>query len=215
MPEQEKGTRSANALPYELYADGKLSDDKKTFMIRMQSANKIHGSGSAGAPFNVYAPARFRDEMIKAWSYAVKAGDTITDTWDIADFENGIYQLRLYGPNGFYREFRGSSKDPGVDITADIFKNTLRITVKNRSTDATQLTLTDNAYGSKAFSIDVAGLKTVSSYIDVTKSHGWYDLSLTRKGDEQFRQTFAGRVEEGKPGRTDPLMGKELSGSAF
>lgn len=210
LPEQEKGTRNANALPYESYADGRLSDDRKTFMIRMQSANKIHGAGSAGAPFNVYAPSRFRNEMTKAWSYAVKAGDAITETWDTADFENQTYHLRLYGPNGFYREFKGNAKDPDLEITADVVKNTLRIRVKNKSTSAIQLVLTDNAYGSKKFSIDVAGLKSTSSFVDVSKSYGWYDLSVSLKANHEFKQTFAGRVENGKPGRTDPFMGREL-----
>jgi phospholipase C len=210
LPEQEKGTRDANALPYELYADGKLGDDRKTFLIRMQAGNKVYGSASAGAPFNIYAPGRFKGEMVKTWSYAVKAGDAITETWSTGDFENDSYHLRLYGPNGFYREFRGNQKDPEVEITADVFKNTLRIRVKNKSNNAAQLVLTDNAYGSKAFVIDVAPMKTISSYIDVSKSHGWYNISMKTKANDEFKQTFAGRVENGKAGRTDPFMGREL-----
>lgn len=209
LPEQEKGTRNANALPYELYVDGKLSDDKKSFLVRMKAANKIYGSASAGAPFNVYAPGRFKNEMVKTWSYAVKAGDTITDTWNVVDFENSDYHLIVYGPNGFYRAFKGNAQDPDVDITADIFKNTLRIIIKNKSNNALQLELTDNAYGSKTLNIGVDASKTISSYVDVTKSHGWYDVTLRMNGTA-FTQTFAGRVENGKPGRTDPLMGKEV-----
>src|SRR4029078_6501639 len=139
LPEQEKGTRDANALPYELYADGKLSDDRKTFLIRMQAANKVYGSASAGAPFNIYAPGRFKGEEVETWSYAVKAGDAITETWNTGDFENDTYHLRLYGPNGFYREFRGNQKDPELEITADVFKNTLRIRITNKSNSAAQL----------------------------------------------------------------------------
>ena len=70
--------------------------------------------------------------------------------------------------------------------------------------------LTDNAYGSKAFGIEVAAAKTVSSYIDVSKSYGWYDLSVSAIANDVFKQTFAGRVENGKAGRTDPFMGREL-----
>jgi phospholipase C len=210
LPGQEKGTRNANAIPYELYADGKLSGDGKTFMIKMQAANKIYGSASAGAPFNIYAPGRFKNETVKTWSYAIKAGDAITDTWETADFENANYDLRLYGPNGFYREFKGDSKDPDVEITADIFKNTLRIKVQNKSNIPLQLILTDNSYGSKESIIDVAAAKTISSYIDVSKNHGWYDMTVRSKVNDIFKQTFAGRIENGKPGRTDPLMGREL-----
>jgi phospholipase C len=210
LPEQEKGTRSANALPYELYADGRLGDDRKTFMIRLQAAKKIHGAMSAGAPFNIYTPGRFKNDMVKAWSFAVKAGDAFTETWDTADFENGNYHLRVYGPNGFYREFKGSSEDPQLEITADVFKDTLRVRFKNNSNSAKQLTLTDNAYGAKEFEVEVAAAKSGASYIDVSKSHGWYDISVSIKGLDAFRQTFAGRIENGNPGRTDPLMGREL-----
>jgi phospholipase C len=142
-------------LPYEHYADGRLDDDKKTFMIRMQAANKVYGPGSAGAPFNIYAPGRFKNETVKAWSYAVKAGDTLTETWDIGDFENGDYHFRLYGPNGFYREFKGNRQDPQAEILTDVFKDTLRIRIKNKSGSALQFSLSDNAYGSKEFSVDV------------------------------------------------------------
>jgi phospholipase C len=209
LPEQEKGTRSANALPYELYADGKLGDDEKTFMIRMQAANKVYGPRSAGAPFNIYAPGRFKNETVKTWSYAVKAGDALTETWNIADFGNENYHLRLYGPNGFYREFKGNAKDPQAEVSADVFKDMLRIRIKNKSGIALKFVLSDNAYGSKEFSVDVDASKTISSYIDVSKSHGWYDITLSVTGADNFKQTFAGRIENGRPGRTDPFMGRE------
>ena len=209
LPEQEKGTRSANALPYEIYADGRLGDDNKSFMIRMQAANKIHGVRSAGAPFNVYAPGRFKNETTKSWSYAVKVGDAITEKWNIEDFENGNYHLRVYGPNGFYREFRGNSSDPQVEIAADVFKDTLRVRFKNKSHKELQLKITDNAYGSKTFDVTVAISKSVSSSIDVSKSHGWYDFTVSANDNKSFAQTFAGRIENGRPGRTDPLMGRE------
>jgi phospholipase C len=209
LPEQEKGTRNANALPYEIYADGRLADDKKSFMIRLQAANKIHGSQSAGAPFNIYAPGRFKNETAKSWSYAVKAGDAITETWKTEDFENGNYQLSVYGPNGFYREFKGNSADPRVEITVDVFKETLRIRLINNSNKSVRLKITDNSYGAKTFDVVLGGSKTASSYIDVSKSHGWYDITLSMNNNEAFAQTFAGRIETGRPGRTDPLMGRE------
>ena len=210
LPEQEKGTRSANALPYELNADGKLSDDKKSFMIRLQAADKIHGSRSSGSPFNIYAPGVYKNQMVKAWSYAVKVGDAISDSWQLSDFDNESYHLRVYGPNGFYREFMGSRNDPGIDVAVDSFKNTLRIRIKNNPAKATRIKIIDNSYGSPAFNINVEPGKTVSSYIDPAKSSGWYDISLVVEGNKTYKQTFAGRLENGKPGKTDPLMGREI-----
>src|SRR6185312_8910658 len=53
-PLQEKGTRPSRALPYQLYADGKLSADKKQFELNFSAGNEIFGAQSAGSPFNVY-----------------------------------------------------------------------------------------------------------------------------------------------------------------
>ena len=51
---QEPGIRPACALPYELYAEGRLSADGTMFELIMTAGNKMHGKKAAGAPFNVY-----------------------------------------------------------------------------------------------------------------------------------------------------------------
>ncbi len=147
---------------------------------------------------------------MKAWSYAIKAGDILTETWNTVDFENGNYHLRVYGPDGFYREFKGGPHDPDIEVTADVFKNTLRIRFRNNSNSGMQVKITDNSYGAKEFVGSAPPSKLISSYIDVSKSYGWYDISVTVNGNRDFKQTFAGRIENGRPGRTDPLMGRDL-----
>lgn len=210
LPEQEKGTRRANALPYELNADGKLSDDKKSFMIRLQAANKIYGSKSTGSPFNIYAPGIYRNETVRAWSYAVRAGATLQESFDLMDFNNQMYHLRVYGPNGFYREFMGSNGDPAIDISVDAYKNKLRIRIKNSTESSVPIQIRDNSYGSSSFIVKTEPQKTISSYVDPAKSFGWYDVTVQIDGNNSFLQTFAGRIENGKPGQTDPLMGREI-----
>ncbi len=207
LPEQEKGTRDANALPYELNADGKLSADGKTFDISLSALNKIYGANAAGAPFAIYAPGKYKNEDVRVWSYAVKAGDTLRESFDLSGFENNAYHLRVYGPNGFYREFKGGT-DPGVDITLDYFKGTARIKMTNRTDKETEVSVADNSYGAAKFSAKIKPRASVSSYIDVAKSHGWYDLTLQLHGNESFRQTYAGRMENGRQGKTDSLMGR-------
>lgn len=208
LPEQEKGTRDANALPYELSADGKLSADGNKFEISLSALNKVHGNNASGAPFSVYAPGKYKNEDVKLWSYAVKAGSTLNDSFELNDFENGSYHLRVYGPNGFYREFKGTDADPGVVIACDYFKGTVRIRMTNKTDKEIELSTADNSYGTAKFSGKIKAGATVSSYIDVAKSSGWYDLTVQVHGNEAFSQTFAGRVENGKPGKTDPLMGR-------
>jgi phospholipase C len=44
MPHQERGVRPACPLPYQLYADGALDSDKKTFTLKMQAGNEVFAS---------------------------------------------------------------------------------------------------------------------------------------------------------------------------
>ena len=133
---QETGIRAASPLPYQLYADGKLSDDKKRFEIKLQAQNAIFGDLSAGSPFNVYAPGEYLApgnegkqekifEPVRAWHYAVKAGDTLTDNWPLDAFKGRDYHLRVYGPNGFFREFAGSANDPLLQVDCEYKRSRL------------------------------------------------------------------------------------------
>lgn len=113
MPRQEKGTRSSCPLPYQLYAEGKINADKKTFDIKFVAKNEVFGAKAAGSPFTVYA-AIGNDLSIR--NYALAAGDEIQDKWPLHEFENNNYDLRVNGPNGFFREFKGNANDPAVEI---------------------------------------------------------------------------------------------------
>ena len=59
LPQQEMGIRESCALPYELYVDGNLSDDKSKFEIAFHVANQVSGEADAGSPFNVYASQKY------------------------------------------------------------------------------------------------------------------------------------------------------------
>ena len=75
LPQQEQGVRPSCALPYELYVDGTLTEDKKNFEVIMKAGNEFFGETSSGSPFQVYAPGRYKDEDMRSWAYAVAAGD--------------------------------------------------------------------------------------------------------------------------------------------
>jgi phospholipase C len=44
--------------------------------------------------------------------------------------------------------------------------------------------------------------------IDTAKTFGWYDFTVKQKGNAIFERRYAGRVETGKPTKTDPFMGR-------
>ncbi|MCO5234714.1 MAG: phospholipase C, phosphocholine-specific [Chitinophagaceae bacterium] len=211
MPKQEKGTRPASPLPYQLYAEGKLGDDKQTFKVKFQAANEVFGDAAKGSPFLVYVPGT----DLAPRNYAVKAGDQLIDSWTLN--AGGDYHLQVYGPNGFFREFTGNAKDPALDAELEYQRSltnkrslTGNVEIRLRNTGKQKLTveITDNSYKGKpqAKVINAGAQATVT--VDLGSSSGWYDLSVKVKGLSGFEKRYAGRVETGKVGITDPLMGR-------
>ncbi|MBA4168329.1 MAG: DUF756 domain-containing protein, partial [Chitinophagaceae bacterium] len=206
VPDQEKGIRNSNALPYEIYADGKLSADKRSFEITLKCDNRILGEKAGGAPFQIYTPGLYKNEPVHVRSYAIAATDTLKDSWDIKDFDNNNYHLRVYGPNGFYREFKGGTGDPELSVNGDCDKSSGNLVLQINNTGMQRIDITDHAYKGRKKELLVTN--TASVAIDVSASYGWYDVSVTLKDYPSFEQRFAGRVETGKPSKTDPFMGR-------
>jgi phospholipase C len=65
-----------------------------------------------------------------------------------------------------------------------------------------EMVITDNVY--KAAPVTGRGRVV----IDLRNSKGWYDLTVKVNGIEGFEHRFAGRVETGKEGISDPFMGR-------
>jgi phospholipase C len=221
MPKQESGTRKACSLPYELYAEGFLSEDKKDFQIAMRAGKDAFGDDAAGSPFKVYAPRTFRQDGItdttRSWDYAVSAGDTLSDEWPLSAFDNSHYHLRVYGPNGFYREYAGNANDPVVEIKcryerSKLFKNKLsgniELQISNKNNMPLYLEITDNAYKTRPVRKTISASADASIVMDLKKNGGWYDFTITVKGNHDFTKRYAGRVETGKESISDPVMGR-------
>lgn len=216
MPVQEKGIRDANALPYELYADGGLSKDKQAFELSLKAGNAVFGKGAAGAPFQVYATGLYKNEKVSCRDYAVTAGDTLRDQWAVQDFDNGRYHLEVYGPNGFFRAFTGNAADPALTIRAEYEKaagagvkptGNLLLRISNAGPKKFTLHITDNAYKTPRKTVEVAAGKQQPVVLPTGTSHGWYDVTVSLDGVEGFTRRLAGRVETGRHSKTDPFMG--------
>ncbi len=216
LPKQEKGIRHSCALPYELYVDGMIGSDRNSFQINMQAQKNIFGEYAHGSPFTIYAHGK----EFNTRNYAVAAGSQLTDHFSLDEFENGQYDLKLYGPNGFFRAFTGDKNDPLLKINIEYEQGkgaqlTGRIKLKITNADnghAYTIQVKDNTYkGRPQKKVSGPGDKQpVSIFIDTEASHGWYDFSVMTEGFEHFEQRFAGRVETGKPGYSDPAMGKMI-----
>jgi phospholipase C len=215
LTHQEPGIRRSSPLPYQLVVNGSLDNDRKRFRIQFEASNEIFGARSCGSPFTVYALTGNGTMSVR--NYAVEAGQFLEDSWELKDFSNAKYHLRVYGPNGFYREFIGSSDNPDLSFRIDYLRanadkrmlsGALDLTAINRD-DKNSYTMAavDNAYKNAEQSQLVPGGKQARLTLETDKSHGWYDFSIRIANAARFKCRFAGRVETGKWSYSDPAMG--------
>jgi phospholipase C len=207
MPKQEPGTRVACPLKYELYADGKAGG--KGFEFALAAGKKVFGPSSLSSGFLVYA---YTGKDVICRSYAVAAGTQLEDSFPAEMFESGAYRIRIDGPNGFYREFR--SPQGALEVSTKLeyavkgnrLGGNLKLTVHNQAGDLVTARVEDSAYGNATRVKPISGGAAQVFEIDTSKSHGWYDFTVTLANHPGFSKRYAGHVETGRWSMTDPAM---------
>jgi phospholipase C len=214
---QEKGTKPACALPYQLFVDAELATDQKSVCLNF-AADKTDFAPqltATGAAFNVYSNAKFKNEVGKTWAFAVKANNKLSYNWELADFENGIYDVVVNGANGFFRHFKGAAHQPQVLIAKKYEqsrlskKNTgnLQLLLTNTNKNKIIVKLADVGYNLNQQTIVLAPNTQKVVTLNLAKSNGWYDFKVLVDGSPEFLAHYAGHVETGEVSITDPLMG--------
>jgi phospholipase C len=196
---QEPGSRPSRALPYQLHVDA------QALAAPAQVALTFRNTGAVGAVFHVYD--RLHLDRIPR-RYTVEAGKSVQDIWSAAT-DQGAYDLWIYGPNGFVREFKGrlaaAGARPEVEVGYLPEARKLRIAVRNSGSAPASLTLRQNRYaGGDPVQLAVPARGRVVREWDVSANGDWYDLAVTGEG---FERRFAGRLETGKHGISDPGVG--------
>ncbi|MGW3621992.1 phosphocholine-specific phospholipase C [Streptomyces sp. NPDC000880] len=196
LPKQEKGSRPARPLRYAPLVDGTQAPSTGRFTLTFS------GGASAGAHFLVTSANRTDGP----WTYTAAAGKKLSDTWNTAA-SKGVYDLSVHGPNGFLRTFRGTGTTAGPEVTARHIASSgrLELTMTNAGSADCHLTLT-NAYGGKKQTFTVRPGGRVVHTVDLHGSRRWYDLSMVSDTDRTFLRRFAGHVENGRPGVSDPAI---------
>jgi phospholipase C len=219
---QEQGIRPSNALPYQLEVNARYNENEAKLELVFEAKSEVFGKQSAGAPFIVYMPgntAKLDANGKKNWSklnnrhYAVKAGDQVSDEFPRSIFEKEQYHVEIYGPNGFYRVFKAAQQNPQLVLRCisqidrlDPKKLSGNLELHLEGNEKGIISIVDNAYKAKPKTIKLdAG--TATTVLDLSKSFGWYDFSVTVEDYPEYLQRFAGKVETGKPGYSDPFMG--------
>lgn len=230
MPHQEPGIRDSCALPYELYVDGQVIADKNSFHIQFTAADTFFGESAKGAPFNVYAPGNYKQKTpdggvdflaVQTWPFAVEKGHSLDYEWPLDHFGDEGYHLRVYGPNGFYREFMGNASDSELQIKCGYQKKrgfikklsgNVEIQIVNTSKKRDMdITVVDHAYGNPEQKIRIKKGAVERIVVGSAKSYGWYDFSVQLPLSSGFVRRYAGRVETGEASKSDPFMGRVVS----
>jgi phospholipase C len=203
LPVQESGVRRSRALPYALHTNASvpLASDE----VELAFAN----SGDVAAVFHVY-DRRHLDALPRR--YTVEPGKPLSDVWNVAA-DGGAYDLWVLGPAGYHRHFTGtratSGANPEIEVAYDGNGGKLSLTVQNTGTAVVEVTITANAYfdGKKPWTAKIEPHGETTLHWSLDHSGHWYDFTLTANGLLGYTRRFAGRVETGQDGISDPAMG--------
>ena len=194
---QEPGARRSRALPYELHVHAQAPPSAERLSLTFRNTGRI------GAVFHVYDKLHL-DRIPRR--YTVEASKTIADEWNV-QADQGRYDLWVYGPNGFVREFRGSLNReshfaPEVQLEYDVANHAIRLVATQEGQHEVTLVVRANAYRTDGpWPLRIARGRRVVREWDLISSRHWYDFMVTGKNLER---RFAGRLETGAPGFSDP-----------
>jgi phospholipase C len=190
---QEQGLRRSRALPYVLHVDATSAED----MLLLRFVNE----GAVGTTFHVY-DRHHLDRLPRR--YAVESGKSLEDRWQREP--GGAVDLLVLGPNGFMRAFRieGAGMFPALSARYDPKGRALDLKVEQGNTEIGELTLGEDRYRvNPPSTLALAAGRPVQARWPVGKNQGWYDFSVGAPG---MSIRLAGRLEDGKPSVSDPLM---------
>lgn len=207
LPSQALALRPSRALPYRLHTSANV--DLAGRRVWLSFSN----TGTQGAVFHVYDELNLTRYPRR---YTVEAGKMISDAWQASTDDAGRYSLWVLGPNGYHRRFKGQlgalagAANPEVRVCYDPERNAVRLTIMNMGEAPAAVTVRANAYrGDGPWTYTVSpGMQLEPSW-SLADTHSWYDFTLTM-GDG-FERRFAGRLETGQDGTSDPAMGVAAS----
>jgi phospholipase C len=202
MPVQEPGQRLARALPYELQVDWQPLAGNSSFSMAFSN------TGKAGAWLHVRTGNGTKaGGATGPWGYTVESGKSLVDTWTTP--AGGAYDVAVHGANGFFRAFAGSLDAAAAKLVGrtvyDTISGGVSLVVSNMGSAATVVTVTDR-YTNTSSHQTVAPGSSFRSEWTLQTTNRWYDLVVIASSDARFFAQFAGHVETGAAGVSDPLL---------
>jgi phospholipase C len=211
LPQQEAGTRTACALPYQ--PDANISsiqygaDGQILIWIDMLNVGAI---ATRAVPMAIYANA-YRSGG--PWQYTVDpysngSNGSVSDFFNVGTgYGSGSYDLTVIGPNRFLRRFAGDLNNAGKNCSVtssyadDPVSGQLAIyfALTNSGSGPVTFTITANNYTTEGpWTYKVAAGATVNTYFSaVATTQGWYDFTITLSGDTSWVRRYTGHLENG------------------
>lgn len=200
--QQMEGRRPHRPLPYRFAAQARVAPDGH---LRIELAN----DGPVGVTFTVHDNL----DRLEPSHFTIGAGDRhVAEEWQ----ERAIpaaYDVTLRGPNGYWRRYAGAPGASPAEATLE----------EDRKVQAIRLQLANEGEKPLVFVIEmapdyvgkgparrevaVAPGQSSSLALTLAATQGWYDFTVTSPGVEGFLRRFAGKVDNGAVGLTDPGIG--------
>ncbi len=144
----------------------------------------------------------------------VEAGKSLDDVWDVSG-DSGQYDLWVLGPNGYHRSFSGdlmraAGAQPEIQVCyVPCDDAQVQVKLHNNGTQDCVFTVQAMAYRNDGpWTATVAAGQVGELSWPVTSSGQWYDFTVGCDTYPAFKRRFAGRMETGKHGISDPAMGQ-------
>jgi phospholipase C len=206
VPAQEPGVRPARPVPYRLNVVGRADPSSHGVELRFSNA------GESAAVFQVRSGPRSGNPQAGPWTYTVGAGAEVSDVWALEAAGASVYDLWVYGPNGFLRAFQGSlCGDDGANLEVEttathLGRHEIALELRNRGKAERHLRIRD-AYTHAVSEHRLEPGATLTPHWPLEASFGWYDLTIEVDGDSSFRRHLAGHLETGDDSMSDPALG--------
>lgn len=199
VPEQEKGVRPARALPYDLSVRDSVRAATNT--VELFFIN----SGKAGAVFQVRSGAAA--DPVR--NYTVEADKKLSGKWTVS----GSYDLSVYGPNGFFRSFKGRLGAVALEALSERRSEwgfegdgSILLALHNAGARPATVTLLDAYTGERIHRV-LPPNGHADFPLSLGQFQGWYDLVVTVAEDPSFERRLAGHLETGRESISDPALG--------
>lgn len=195
---QMPGQRAHRPLPYAV--DLRVGATPAG-LLRLAFVN----NGGTGATFTVHD----NRDVEEPWHFTIGAGHRHAQEDWRADRP---HDLTVRGPNGFWRRLAGAAA-PTLDVALLQLpaRGAAELVLHNRGPAPAQLTIAMDARypvsGARTRMLTLAPGETARDRWPLAASDHWYDLSVMLVGNDAFLRRFAGKIETGQVGRTDPGIG--------